>query len=78
MIFLSLSQSAPYLATSHLSLHKIGSKHIPFYFAFPIVLKQYALDRVTTALGMLFTHVAGFQLDVRNWQTNVYMETANL
>ena len=36
MTFLSLSLPAPYLATSQLSLHSIGCKHIPFYFAFPI------------------------------------------
>ena len=32
----SLSPSAPYLATPHLSLLRIGCKHIPSYFAFPI------------------------------------------
>ena len=37
MIFLSLSPSAPYLATPQLSLHRIGCKDIPSYFAFPIV-----------------------------------------
>ena len=35
---LSLSPSAPYLATPHYSLHRIGSNHIPSYFAFPIVV----------------------------------------
>ena len=38
VILPSLIPSAPYLATPHLSLHKIGSKHIPSYFAFRIVL----------------------------------------
>ena len=37
VILLSLSPSAPYLATMHLSLHRIGCKHIPSYFAFPII-----------------------------------------
>ena len=37
MILLSDSPSAPYLATPHLSLHRIGSKHIPSYFALGIV-----------------------------------------
>ena len=37
-ILLSLSPSAPYLATSNLSLHRIGCKHIPSCFAFTIVL----------------------------------------
>jgi hypothetical protein len=36
MWFSSLSPSAPYLATPHLSLHKIDCKHIPSYFTFPI------------------------------------------
>ena len=36
MIFFSLSLSAPYLATPHWSLQRIGCKHIPSYFAFPI------------------------------------------
>ena len=36
VIFLSLSPPVPYLATLHLSLHRIGCKHIPSYFAFPI------------------------------------------
>ena len=34
----SLSPSDPYLAIPHLSLHGIGCKHIPPYFASPIVL----------------------------------------
>ena len=33
---LSLSLSATYLATPHLSLHRIGSKHITSYFALGI------------------------------------------
>ena len=37
MIVLSISLSAPYLATPHLSLHRIGSKHIPSYFVLGIV-----------------------------------------
>ena len=37
MILLSLSSSAPYLETPHLSLHSIGCEHIPSYFAFSIV-----------------------------------------
>ena len=32
---LSLFPSAPYRATPHLSVHRIGCKHIPSYFAFP-------------------------------------------
>ena len=38
MILLSLSPSAPYLATPHLSLYRIGSKHIPSYFALGIIV----------------------------------------
>ena len=37
MWFSSLSPSAPHLTTPHLTLHRIGCKHIPSYFAFPIV-----------------------------------------
>ena len=32
----------PYLATPYLSLHWIGCKHIPSYFAFPIVVDWYS------------------------------------
>ena len=39
MILFSPSPPAPYLATPHLSLHRIGCKHIPSYFAFPIAYR---------------------------------------
>ena len=37
VIHLSLSLSTSYLTTPHFSLHRIGCKHIPSYFAFPKV-----------------------------------------
>ena len=37
LILLSLSPSAPYLSTLHLSLHRIGCKRVPSCFAFPII-----------------------------------------
>ena len=44
MILRSLFPSAPYLATSHLSLHRI-----PSYFAFPIVVvKVIVLTEIVT------------------------------
>ena len=55
MILLSLSPSAPYLATPHLSLDRIGFKHIPSYFAFPIVyLTHVALLRAISYKFILF------------------------
>ena len=49
---LSLSLSAPYLATPHLSLHSIGSKHIPSYFALGIGnLITYESKDVRGAMG---------------------------
>ena len=35
--FHSIFPSTPYLATPHLSLHMVGCKHSPSYFAFHIV-----------------------------------------
>ena len=37
VILFSISPSAPYVATPHLCLHRIGCKRIPSYFAFPIM-----------------------------------------
>ena len=56
MILLALSQSAPYLATPHLSLHRIGFKHIP-YFALPIVSyllgHTFAMQLAYSSLGYI-------------------------
>ena len=45
-VILSLSQSAPYLVTLHLYLHRIGCKHIPSYFTFPIVKKTACVSQI--------------------------------
>ena len=63
MILFSLSPSAPYLATPLLSLHRIGCKHIPPYFAFPIVRPIHD-RRTTTAVRSGRTNQAPDQLVV--------------
>ena len=60
MILLSLSTSAPYLATPHLSLHRIGCKHIPSYFEFPIV--QYTYIRINSWFQSLRLLLLTYQL----------------
>ena len=49
------SPSAPHMATPHLSLHRIGCKHIPSYFAFPIVVNCRRLVELQVTTTGTFT-----------------------
>ena len=52
VILLSLSPSAAYLATPHICLQRIGCKHMPSYFACPIVGYRRAHDKLVSLISL--------------------------
>ena len=78
LIPLSLSPSAPYLATPHLSLHRIGSKHISSYFAFRIVMldapKKYMYQLQSTKFNAFnFREKRSNAFEMHDWAQSTYM-----
>ena len=87
VILLSLSPSAPYLATWHLSLQGIGCKHIPSSFAFPVTnsmavclggLGVTCSPRDPRFAGSNLAEVDGFFQDVKILSTSPPGGTLNL